>query len=408
MNSDSLPNYKAMPDGQLVELVKEAGSLRKEVLPLLQKELQERGMEEHALLLDKYLREEVKAIGDMTKEELTNLVSQRLADGESIENMTIYLRENGINIYDLLVDENEAINYELPTGKKLLDIVSQPATEVTADYAAIETVKMTDAASSAEMICTLKEISVYADVHLSQFVRKEPANQLLPFKRELIRNGKELILLEEADGQKRYVENKETDLVICTRCYPGNYPLDFLLISHNDFRKNLFLEKVQSSRIEGKLAETATSHLKSEGSFLYATLIHTYSMVGEKMHTANVLTLRAEAAEKATLARLEPDSLFYLVEENSMIAKIKLPDGREGVFPSSQTFKHINSSLENAIQFIIVSLFVILFLGGIILVANATGYIIVIGLLGVVLFVLLKYLVGLPIYLLCRAIVKRL
>jgi hypothetical protein len=396
-----------MPDGQLVELAKEAGSLRKDVLPVLQKELRERGMEEHALLVDQYLKEEVKAIGDMTKEELTRLVSQRLADGESIENLKIYLRENGINIYGLLVDENEAINYNLPTGKKLLDIVS-PVEEVTADDAVIETIKIPEEAASAEMICTLKEINVYADVHLSQLVRKEPANKLLPFKRELIRNGKELVLLQEADNQKRYVENKETDLVICTRCYAEDYPLDFLLMSHDDFRKYLFLDKVESRKIEGKLAEMATSHLKKEGSFLYATLIHTSSLVGEKMYAANVLTLRAEAAEKVTLARLEPDSFFYLVQENSMTMKIKLPDGREGVFPASQTFKQINSSLENAIQFIIVSLFVILFLGGIIVVANATGYIIVIGLMGVILFVLLKYLVGLPIYLLCRAIVKRL
>ncbi len=105
-------NYESMSDLKLLELVKNPKELRLEVLPLLQKELINRGKSDEALSISNYLiQTKIEPnFGTYSKQELTEIISERIDRGESIESIKIDLKDNGIDMFELLSVDDKLKN----------------------------------------------------------------------------------------------------------------------------------------------------------------------------------------------------------------------------------------------------------------------------------------------------------
>lgn len=110
-------HYKNMSDAKLAALANEPRELRMEVLPVLQLELINRGLTDQAMAISHYLIQTkvVPDFGSYSMDELKKLVSERIDSGESVESIKIDLKDHGINLFDILSqDENlreQSLNY---------------------------------------------------------------------------------------------------------------------------------------------------------------------------------------------------------------------------------------------------------------------------------------------------------
>lgn len=99
-------SYKRLSEAQLVKLVKEANTLDQVAIPLLRKELIQRGLEEEALKLDN-----LSAAGNpyetLSLREIQLIVTDRLETGESLESIHADLKEHGVNVMNLFQMEND-------------------------------------------------------------------------------------------------------------------------------------------------------------------------------------------------------------------------------------------------------------------------------------------------------------
>jgi len=120
-------NYEKMSLGMLKKTAKEPEKLHKEVVFILQKELAKRGeVKDAAFLADFIEGKDVKSIlQKMSKEELQQLVKERLDSGEPKESVMHFLKENNISLSDVLgvaTAENEAEKKAL-NGMKILAVL---------------------------------------------------------------------------------------------------------------------------------------------------------------------------------------------------------------------------------------------------------------------------------------------
>src|SRR6187455_746903 len=102
-------NYKRMTDEKLIQLTMTPQDLRLEVIPILQQELLNRGQHQAAISLTGFLvkSKEKPRFSEMTVVELKQLVNERLESGESIESIKLHLKDDGVNIFDVLNDDME-------------------------------------------------------------------------------------------------------------------------------------------------------------------------------------------------------------------------------------------------------------------------------------------------------------
>ncbi len=103
--------YKSISTEKLISLSKNPADLELKAIPHLQAELISRGKAKEATELDDYLQNGVAEKLDyrnFSKEEITALIQERLALGESFDSIKIDLKENGINIFDILKEEATA------------------------------------------------------------------------------------------------------------------------------------------------------------------------------------------------------------------------------------------------------------------------------------------------------------
>lgn len=102
-------NYKRMADEELKHLTRTPQDLRLEVIPILQQELLNRGQNKEAMSLTDFLvkTKEKPRFSDLTVVELKQLINDRLESGESIESIKLDLKDDGVNIFDVINDDNK-------------------------------------------------------------------------------------------------------------------------------------------------------------------------------------------------------------------------------------------------------------------------------------------------------------
>ncbi len=101
-------NYQAMATEDLIRLSKKPSDLRIEVIPILQNELLNRGKREDAMELSNYLiKTKTSEDIDMSTDEFTNLINERIDSGESVDSIKIDLKEKGINLVDVVIEDEK-------------------------------------------------------------------------------------------------------------------------------------------------------------------------------------------------------------------------------------------------------------------------------------------------------------
>ena len=101
-------NYKTKSDGELKKLVNKPFELRLDVIPVLQKELLNRGLQDEAMALTQFLlksKKEGRALNELSKRELLDHVNERIESGEPLDNIKDDLRLHGIDVFEVFNDE---------------------------------------------------------------------------------------------------------------------------------------------------------------------------------------------------------------------------------------------------------------------------------------------------------------
>jgi hypothetical protein len=132
-------NYKRMSDDKLILLSKKPQDVSTQAITLLQKELFDRGLSDEGLDLTDYLigtNKKRTITKELSQVELKQLIAERIASGESLENIKLDLKAEGINILEI-VDE------EIELKDKALDYITHLKTEGYADSEIDEKLKET-------------------------------------------------------------------------------------------------------------------------------------------------------------------------------------------------------------------------------------------------------------------------
>jgi hypothetical protein len=118
-------NYQRLSTDELIRIAAAPAALAPEAIPLLQKELIARNHPEEALALTRFLLDGPLRLSFLSVEELQKLVFERLESGESIESIKIDLKENGIDIFNIINAESgemeKAFDYMLSLKDQGLD-----------------------------------------------------------------------------------------------------------------------------------------------------------------------------------------------------------------------------------------------------------------------------------------------
>jgi hypothetical protein len=102
-----IDNYKRLPTDELIEIAKNPEQLELEIIPHLQSELFNRNRKEEALLLSEYLIKRPKSVAELNKEELSEMIKERVDSGESLESIKLDLKDKGVDLFDILQVQNK-------------------------------------------------------------------------------------------------------------------------------------------------------------------------------------------------------------------------------------------------------------------------------------------------------------
>jgi len=122
-------NYRKMPLGKLKKIATEPEKFKREVILILKEELKRRGEKEDVAFLSDYLQvlNEKSRIHNMSKDELKKLVKERLDSGENQDSIMSFLKNHGINIFDIIGSDNSKIEKEnikkRPVGATIMAIL---------------------------------------------------------------------------------------------------------------------------------------------------------------------------------------------------------------------------------------------------------------------------------------------
>ena len=102
-----IDNYKRLRTEELIQIAKSPEQLQVEIIPHLQAELFNRNKKEEAILLSEYLVKRPKPLSELSKKELTEMIKERVDSGESLESIKLDLKDNGVDMFDLLETHNQ-------------------------------------------------------------------------------------------------------------------------------------------------------------------------------------------------------------------------------------------------------------------------------------------------------------
>lgn len=97
-----------MSTPDLIKLSKNPKDLREDVLPILKAELLKRGKKDDALaLFDFHENGSELNYQDLSLKEIRQMVQDRVNSGESMESIKIDLKENGIDVFEILKEDHQ-------------------------------------------------------------------------------------------------------------------------------------------------------------------------------------------------------------------------------------------------------------------------------------------------------------
>lgn len=101
--------YSEMSDEDIILIAYQPEGIELEHIPIIQKELIKRRKQDEALMLSEYLiaANQKKNLARLSNEELRVYINQRVEQGESIDAISLDLKESGINIFDIVEAENK-------------------------------------------------------------------------------------------------------------------------------------------------------------------------------------------------------------------------------------------------------------------------------------------------------------
>lgn len=100
--------YREMSDHELLKLARSPKDLREDVVPILKAELLKRGKKDEAASIDALPEESEYA--NLSLAELREIVQERLAAGEHLDSIKIDLRLQGIDVFEILKEENKYVD----------------------------------------------------------------------------------------------------------------------------------------------------------------------------------------------------------------------------------------------------------------------------------------------------------
>jgi len=261
-------------------------------------------------------------------------------------------------------------------------------------------------------INTIQNVDVYntPDVILGGKTRTIPKNTLVPYHREIIRAGIELIMLKEPDGSYAYIEKDLKKLRICDQCQVKEKPLDILLMPHEDFTKYIVSNKPEVKQIKTGFEEHINSFIGNENGKTHVRIKDSISKDGKNIGLINLIDFNT-LIPYLKIGRLAPNSKFYITSSkgDKLARKIKTADGTEGILISStETYKVILPALQQIVNFVTIALTFAIVIGIIYTILESTGWIIIIGIAVIAIAYIVAIFIGAPVYFILNQIIKRL
>ncbi|SDC07186.1 hypothetical protein [Williamwhitmania taraxaci] len=101
--------YSEMSDEDIIFIAYQPEGTKLEYIPIIQKELIRRNKQEEALILSEYIIgiKQKQNLAQMSDDELRSHINERMEQGESLNSIQFDMKESGINIFDIIADENQ-------------------------------------------------------------------------------------------------------------------------------------------------------------------------------------------------------------------------------------------------------------------------------------------------------------
>lgn len=314
------------------------------------------------------------------------------------------------------IDENEPFSYIL--SGKLNDQIEENKENVVKiekekqDKFSIIPLSNTENAPTDRIdrrIYTKKTVKVFSDLNLYRPVETIPPQNLVKYKREIIRNEKELLLVLNNES-KCYIPRDSSAYRFCEHCITKDYPLDVILISHTDFDSNFFTAESGKHIVEDKFKDEITSLVEFKEGKTNIRIVNKISKGSKEVSSLNSLILNSEL-KNIQIARLESRSHFFISESTSHknVKKIVTSEGREAILISpAESYKIISDPLWSSVTSLIIISSIALAIYLIINVLSNTGYF-VFWAFGIIALCYVNIIIlGLPIYTIINRIRKHL
>lgn len=256
----------------------------------------------------------------------------------------------------------------------------------------------------------LADVNVYKNSSLDseEIIRIEKKGALISFHREVVRKGKNMLIVKEPDGETAYIKYDPNHIEICQQCQvKEDSLLDFILISHNDFDQVYVEKKVDIRKIDNdqEFESIITKHLTKTN----ITIKDYYKDdKGYFVSALNSITLNS-IEDNFKIGRLDDFSKFYITKSlgNNQPKKIKTAEGIEGIVISNENlYKEINNSLIKITSIFTTIITFILLLGTIFTILAMTGWFILVGIIMIPIAALIANLITMPMYLILKFIIK--
>lgn len=298
-------------------------------------------------------------------EAYTGIVSILEERGHS--NSPVKIREKVLNDYmdEQLINivESEEGSYGKDTvkiaemilgdrGYEVLDEDDQNVADIQEE--SIELIKKKRHNRNELRLYTYADIRLYADTDLSKVIRIIPKGSVVTYQRELIRKGRELILIMDKDKNKQYILNDFKYLTLCNQLKLKRDHRDVLLMDFEDYNKYRLSLKVRRRETEWYDARSITEgEIKKEETGIFVSTVCVTEKGGKKVLQTNKLGFNTELGDKIKMARLSAGSNFYTIgeEKKGEANKIVLDDGRSGIMLSSlDSLEIIDPPLESFVR----------------------------------------------------------
>jgi hypothetical protein len=238
---------------------------------------------------------------------------------------------------------------------------------------------------------TTKDIQLYDDTELFDEVRKIPAGTLLPYDRKLIRHNRRIAQAIEENGLYSYFQYSGATRS-CEHCLVGEGGLDVLDIHPDRLTgADITVAKKQFVDLDKKLER---SEMVTEAGF-------THLMLKDKTDDKDtVLHVTIRGNVFYDLKHLEPGTEFFILSDTSFSKSksIVLKDGSQAVlFHKEGMYKTVEDGFAKFYKVIAFLVGMTIFLGGIIGIAAATGYIVIVGIIMIPVTFILTTIVVAPV-----------